>query len=67
MDVTRIYPMKVQALKKHCSQIEYADIVHYGLGLNAHRSVYLPANSHYGEAFAPLGPVSEADRAALGL
>jgi LmbE family N-acetylglucosaminyl deacetylase len=66
VDVTRVYPMKVQALKKHQSQIAYGDIVHYGLGLNAHRSVYLPAGAHFGEAFAPLGPLSDADRAALG-
>jgi LmbE family N-acetylglucosaminyl deacetylase len=67
VDVTRVYPMKVQGLLKHRTQLAYADIVHYGLGLNAHRSLYLPADGHFGEAFAPLGPASEADRAALGL
>ena len=67
VDVTRVYPMKVQALKKHQSQLQYADIVHYGLGLNAHRSVYLPEGSHFGEGFCPLGEADEEDRAALGL
>ena len=67
VDVTKVYPMKVQALKKHVSQIAYGDIVHYALGLNAHRSCYLPKGAHFGEAFAPLGPVSDEDREALSL
>ena len=32
-------------------------------GLNAYRSLYLPKGATYAEAFAPLGPPSEADRA----
>ena len=63
VDVTKVYPMKVQALRQHRSQMRYGDIVHYGLGLNAHRSCYLPADGHFGEGFAPLGPVDPQDRA----
>ena len=61
VDVTRVYAMKVQALRKHVSQVSYGDPTHYGLGLNAHRSVYLPAGAHFGEAFAPLGKPDPAD------
>ncbi len=61
VDVTKVYAMKVQALKKHESQVSYGDPTHYGLGLNAHRSIYLPEGAHFGEGFAPLGEPSDED------
>lgn len=67
VDVTSVYPMKIQALKKHESQVSYGDPTHYGLGLNAHRSIYLPKGAHFGEAFAPLGEPSAEDLARVGL
>ena len=67
VDVTRVYPMKVQALKKHVTQLSYGDPTHYGLGLNAHRSIYLPKGAHFGEGFAPLGEASPEDLARVGL
>ncbi len=60
VDVTRVHEKKAAALKKHATQLEYGDIVHYGLGLNAHRSVYLEGGL-YGEAFRPLGPPDASD------
>ncbi|MFT5283906.1 MAG: LmbE family N-acetylglucosaminyl deacetylase [Planctomycetota bacterium] len=61
VDVTNVYAMKVQALRKHVSQVSYGDPTHYGLGLNAHRSVYLPEGAHFGEAFSPLGEADPKD------
>lgn len=67
VDVTALYPAKVAAIREHKSQLEYTDHVHKALGMQAQRSLYLPAAARWGEAFAPLGPPSASDRRALGL
>ncbi|TAJ13995.1 MAG: hypothetical protein EPO68_12895 [Planctomycetota bacterium] len=54
VDITRWRDAKVRALEEHKSQLEYTDHVHKALGMQAQRSLYLPAGSRYGEAFAPL-------------
>ena len=66
VDITPLYELKVRALQEHRSQLEYTDHVHKALGMQAQRSLYLPAGSRWGEAFAPLGAPDEADRALLG-
>jgi LmbE family N-acetylglucosaminyl deacetylase len=58
VDITPMYERKVAALREHRSQLEYLDHEHKGLGMNAHRSLYLPRESRYGEAFRPLGAPS---------
>jgi LmbE family N-acetylglucosaminyl deacetylase len=55
VDITGVRDRKVAALREHTSQLEYTDHVHKALGMQAQRSLYLPAGSRYGEAFAPLG------------
>jgi LmbE family N-acetylglucosaminyl deacetylase len=67
VDVSAYYERKVAAIREHRSQLEYTDHVHRALGMQAQRSLYLSAAARWGEAFAPLGPPSAADRAALGL
>jgi LmbE family N-acetylglucosaminyl deacetylase len=59
VDITRWREAKVRALEEHRSQLEYTDHVHKALGMQAQRSLYLPAGSRYGEAFAPLGSRGE--------
>jgi len=54
VDITSWRDAKVRALEEHKSQLEYTDHVHKALGMQAQRSLYLPAGSRYGEAFAPL-------------
>jgi LmbE family N-acetylglucosaminyl deacetylase len=54
VDITAWRDAKVRALQEHRSQLEYTDHVHKALGMQAQRSLYLPAGSRYGEAFAPL-------------
>ncbi len=58
VDITSVYERKVAALREHKTQLEYTDHVHKALGMHAQRSLYLPAESRYGEAFRPLGPPS---------
>ncbi|MCZ6597172.1 MAG: PIG-L family deacetylase [Planctomycetota bacterium] len=65
VDVTPVYEKKVAALKEHRSQLAYTDHVHKALGMNAQRSLYLSKDALYGEAFAPLGPPSDAERELL--
>jgi N-acetylglucosamine malate deacetylase 1 len=65
VDVTAVYERKVAALREHASQLEYTDHVHKALGMQAQRSLYLPAASRYGEAFRPLGPPSDEERRLL--
>ena len=60
VDITSVHERKADALREHHSQMEYGDLVHAGLAISAHRSIYLPGDARYGEAFAPLGsPVPE--------
>lgn len=59
VDVTALFERKVAALREHASQLAYTDHVHKALGMQAQRSLYLPASSRYGEAFRPLGPPSD--------
>ncbi|HET6204991.1 MAG TPA: PIG-L deacetylase family protein [Planctomycetota bacterium] len=56
VDVTPVWSKKVEALCKHASQLRYTDHVAKTLGMNAHRSLYLPAGSRYGEALVRLLP-----------
>jgi N-acetylglucosamine malate deacetylase 1 len=51
IDVTATADKKRQAMLAHTSQISYTDYPHQLMGLAAHRSVYLPKSSRYGEAF----------------
>lgn len=51
IDVTRTADKKRQAMLAHASQVAYTDYPHQLMGLAAHRSVYLPKSSRYGEAF----------------
>jgi LmbE family N-acetylglucosaminyl deacetylase len=62
VDITSVYERKVAALREHASQLHHTDQVHKALGMHAHRSLYLPAASRYGEAFRPLGGPSDEDR-----
>ncbi|MCB9890255.1 MAG: PIG-L family deacetylase [Planctomycetes bacterium] len=51
VDVTSTAELKRLAMVAHASQVAYTDYPHQLLGLAAHRSVYLPKTSRYGEAF----------------
>jgi LmbE family N-acetylglucosaminyl deacetylase len=51
VDITATAEVKRQAMLAHRSQIAYTDYPHQLMGLSAHRSVYLPKTSRYGEAF----------------
>ena len=51
IDVTLTADKKRQAMLAHASQVAYTDYPHQLMGLAAHRSVYLPKSSRYGEAF----------------
>lgn len=50
VDVTETAEIKRAAMLAHASQVYYTDYPHQLLGLAAHRSVYLPKESRYGEA-----------------
>ena len=50
VDVTAVWDRKVEALRRHASQLRYTDHLSKTLGLNAHRSLYLAKASRYGEA-----------------
>ncbi|MEM7306545.1 MAG: PIG-L family deacetylase [Planctomycetota bacterium] len=65
VDITGLYQRKVAALHEHRTQLEYTDHVHKALGMHAQRSLYLPSGSRWGEAFRPLGPPSDEERAFL--
>ena len=54
VDVSDLFERKVAGLAEHRSQLAHTDLVHCIRGLNAHRSLYLPAGRTYAEAFAPL-------------
>ncbi len=60
VDVTPVWSRKVEALRKHASQLRYTDHVAKTLGMNAHRSLYLPSSSRYGEALVRLLPERKA-------
>lgn len=51
VDITETAEIKRQAILAHASQVAYTDYPHQLMGLAAHRSVYLPTTSRYGEAF----------------
>jgi LmbE family N-acetylglucosaminyl deacetylase len=51
LDITDVVPDKRAALEAHASQMGYSDYRHHMLGLNAHRSIYLPRGRTHGEAF----------------
>lgn len=51
VDVTSTWEIKRDAMLAHATQIDYTDYPHQLLGLAAHRSIYLPKESRYGEAF----------------
>ncbi|MFQ5505979.1 MAG: PIG-L deacetylase family protein [Planctomycetota bacterium] len=51
IDITETVEQKRLAMLAHASQVAYTEYPHQLLGLAAHRSVYLPKNSRYGEAF----------------
>jgi LmbE family N-acetylglucosaminyl deacetylase len=51
VDITDFAEAKRRAMRAHTSQVLYTDYPHQLLGLAAHRSVYLPKDSRYGEAF----------------
>ena len=65
VDVSAAYEEKARALLAHRSQTVDTDLVHMVRGLNAHRSLYLPKGSRYGEAFAPLGAPHPEDAALI--
>jgi LmbE family N-acetylglucosaminyl deacetylase len=54
VDVTDLFERKAAGLAEHRSQLAHTDLIHCIRGLNAHRSLYLPAGRTYAEAFAPL-------------
>lgn len=54
VDITGVHERKVAALREHKSQLEYNDFIHKALGLSAQRSLYLPREARYGEAFRGL-------------
>lgn len=62
VDVTAVVEHKESALREHRSQLEYTDHMHKALGMQAQRSLYLPAAARYGEAFRPLGRAAGDDR-----
>jgi LmbE family N-acetylglucosaminyl deacetylase len=51
LDITTVVERKIEALRRHVSQLRTTDLVHMSLGLNAQRSLYLPKGARYGEAF----------------
>ncbi len=51
VDITETAEVKRSAMCAHASQVAYTDYPHQLMGLAAHRSVYLPKTSRYGEAF----------------
>lgn len=51
VDITETAEVKRQAMLAHASQCAYTDYPHQLMGLAAHRSLYLPKTSRYGEAF----------------
>lgn len=51
LDVTGAMERKVEAIRRHESQLRYTDYVRTVLGLNAHRSLFLDRGTGYGEAF----------------
>ncbi len=51
VDITETAETKRRAMLAHASQVHYTDYPHQLMGLAAHRSVYLPKGSRYGEAF----------------
>lgn len=67
VDVTPVHAQKVAALEEHRSQLELSQNPLRILGINAHRSIYLPATSEAGEAFCALGAPDAEDRRAVGL
>ena len=66
VDVTSVHERKVAALREHRSQLAYHDLRVKGLALSAQRAMYLAPEATHGEAFAPLGEPSAADRELLG-
>jgi len=66
VDITSVRDRKVTALQEHESQIAYRDLQEKMLGFTAQRAMYLSNDATHGEAFAPLGAPSDADRALLG-
>lgn len=65
VDISPVVALKERALGEHRSQLAHTDLVAMILGLNAHRSLYLPKGATHGEAFAPLGPPEGPDRELL--
>lgn len=65
VDITKVYELKVAALREHRSQLEYNDLLHMALAITAQRSMYVQQGSRHGEAFCPLGPATEEDLAIL--
>ena len=51
IDISKTAEKKRMAMLAHKSQVAYTDYPHQLMGLAAHRSVYLPKTSRYGEAF----------------
>lgn len=51
IDISKTAEKKRMAMLAHASQVAYTDYPHQLMGLAAHRSVYLPNSSRYGEAF----------------
>ncbi|MDP6423244.1 MAG: PIG-L deacetylase family protein [Planctomycetota bacterium] len=51
VDISATADQKRDAMLAHASQVAYTDYPHQLMGLAAHRSVYLPKTSRYGEAF----------------
>jgi len=65
VDISAGFERKQRALQEHASQLELRDILHKGLAISAQRAMYLSPQARHGEAFAPLGDPSDADRALL--
>lgn len=65
VDISDVYERKVAAMKEHASQLEYRDLSHKALAISAHRAMYLADEARHGEAFRPLGEVSDEDRELL--
>jgi len=67
VDVSRVLARKQAALAEHRSQLEATEHPLRILGINAHRSIYLPAGATAGEALRPLGAPGARDAAWVGL
>ena len=66
VDVTGHYANKRRALAEHASQLEEIQgMLEKALAITAQRAMYLGPDARHGEAFRPLGPVGDADRALL--